>query len=47
MPDSKIVETRKFTNNNNRTAPKINGASEMRGISGRNICGNNDRSLQH
>lgn len=30
MPDSKIVDTRKFTNKNNRTAPKINGASEMK-----------------
>ena len=30
IPDSKTVDTIKFTNENKRTAPKISGASEMK-----------------
>lgn len=29
IPDSKIVDTTKFTHENERTAPKINEASEI------------------
>lgn len=41
MPDSNIVDTRKFTNKNKRTAPKMNGASGIKGANIRSVCESN------